>query len=125
MRAAASLKLDTEPIDKQAFSARRGNWFTLFLGMLWADFTVTFASPPDGMHNAVFQLKPRPWPFERGWAFQDVRMRQLFADLIADVEDVLRTGGYAVERSVVVVDFVPAIANLQELQVRHYFESNK
>lgn len=125
LRVAASLKLEMEPIDAQAFSARRGNWFTLFLGMLWADFTVTFASPPDGMHNVVFQLKPRPWPFERGGVFQEVRMRQLFADFIADIEDVLRTGGHVVERSVVVVDYVPAVANLQELQVRQFFESKK
>lgn len=52
-------------------------------------------------------------------------MSQLFADFIADVEDVLRSRGYAVERSVVVVDFVPAVANLQELEIRRYFESNK
>ena len=52
-------------------------------------------------------------------------MKQLFADFIADVEDVLRSAGFTVERSAVVVDFVPAVANLGELQVRHYVEANK
>lgn len=124
--ASRALRLTLQPISERTFLARRGNAIAkILLGFFvtYAAFKLTFVSPEVGVSHVLFEMK-RPWwttwPF---WVFGAdsvaSHMRGVFNRTIDGVENSLRSGGVKVQRSEMVLEFEPCVANLHQLEARH------